>query len=202
MAPASRLPRAARRAQLIEAGAAAFLRRGFEKTSMEDVAQAAGVSRLIVYRNFESKEHLYRQILRQLLVDLGDAFSGLSFEEVAARGAATVIMPVARAHPDAFRLLWRDAWHQPSFEELGEELRTYVTVYAGAILAAFITDPVRLAWASRTAGAHLVDAICNWIDDGDPARDDEAAALVSAGLRALAVAWSHDPPPGAGPSGC
>jgi AcrR family transcriptional regulator len=194
MAPSSRLPRAARRAQLIEAGASAFLGRGFDKTSMEDVAQAAGVSRLIVYRNFESKEDLYRQILRQLLVDLGEAFSGLSFEEVAARGAATLIMPVARAHPDAFRLLWRDAWHQPPFHDLGEEFRSYVTVYARAILATFITDPVRLDWASRTAGAHLVDAICNWIDAGDPARDEELAATLSAGLRALALAWSDDDP--------
>lgn len=198
MAPSNRLPRAARRAQLIEAGAAAFLRGGFDNTSMEDVAQAAGVSRLIVYRNFDSKEDLYRQILRQVLVDLGDAFSGLSFEEVAARGAATVIMPVARAHPDAFRLLWRDAWHQPSFEDLGEEFRSYVTVYASAILARFITDRLRLDWAARTAGAHLIDSVCNWIDLGEPARDDELAATVSAGLRALAVAWSDGAAPDSG----
>lgn len=196
MPPQPRLPRAARRAQLIEAGASAFLARGYDKTSMEDVAQSAGVSRLIVYRNFESKEDLYRQILRQLLVDLGDAFSGLSFEEVAARGAATVILPVARAHPDAFRLLWRDTSRQPSFEDLGEELRSYVTVYARAILATFISDPLRLEWASRTAGAHLIDGICNWIDHGDPARDDELAAAVSDGLRALALAWSDEPVPG------
>jgi AcrR family transcriptional regulator len=198
MAASTRLPRAARRAQLIEAGAAAFLGAGYDKTSMEDVAQAAGVSRLIVYRNFESKEDLYRQILRQLLVDLGEAFAGLSFEEVAARGAATVILPVARSHPDAFRLLWRDAWRQPSFEDLGEELRSYVTVYARAILATFITDPVRLDWASRTAGAHLIDAICNWIDEGDPAADDELASAMSAGLRALALAWSDDDGSGRG----
>jgi AcrR family transcriptional regulator len=194
MAASSRLPRAARRAQLIEVGAAAFLGRGYDRTSMEDVAQAAGVSRLIVYRNFESKEDLYRQILRQLLVDLGDAFSGLSFEEVAARGAATVILPVARAHPDAFRLLWRDAVRQAPFEDLGEELRTYVAVYARAILAGFISDPVRLDWAARTAGAHLIDAVCNWLDDGDPAADDELGAAVSAGLRALAAAWSDRDP--------
>src|SRR5829696_1707617 len=107
MAGARRLPRAARRAQLIEAAASAFLRRGYDKTSMEDVAQVAGVSRLIVYRNFESKDDLYRQVLRQLLADLGEAFSGLSFEDVAERGAPTVVLPVARANPDAFRLLWR-----------------------------------------------------------------------------------------------
>lgn len=193
MARPTRLPRAERRAQLIEAAASAFAARGYEKTSMEDVAQAAGVSRLIVYRNFESKENLYRQVLRQLLADLGEAFSGLSFEDVAARGAATVILPVARSHPDAFRLLWRDAWHQPSFEDLAEEFRTYVTVYARAILSGFITDDVRLDWAARSAGAHLVDGICNWLDEGVAARDDELAGAMSAGLRSLADAWSDSP---------
>lgn len=190
---APRLPRAARRAQLIEAGAAAFLASGYEGTSMEDVARVAGVSRLIVYRNFESKEQLYREILRQLLADLGEAFSGLSFDDVAARGAANVILPVARAHPDAFRLLWRDAWRQPAFADLAAEFRTYVNVYARAILSGYLDDAVVLAWASHTAGALLVDGICHWLDEGDPARDAEISALMSEGLRALARAWSVTP---------
>src|SRR5215211_4455238 len=190
MAAASRLPRAARRAQLIEAAAAAFLGRGFDGTSMEAVAQAAGVSRLIVSRHFESKEDLYRQILRQVLVDLGTAVSGLSFGDVAERGAATIILPVARARPDAFRLLWRDAWHQAAFEDLAEEFRTYVIVYAKAILSSFIEEPTMLDWAARTSGAHLVEGICTWLDVGDPSRDDEVGVLMSDGLRALATTWS------------
>lgn len=189
MAPATRLPREARRAQLIEAGASAFLARGFDKTSMEDVAQAAGVSRLIVYRNFESKEDLYRQILREVLVQLGEAFAGLSFDDVAARGAATIILPLARQRPDAFRLLWRDAGTTGQFEDLAVEFRTYVSVYARAILSHFIDDETILDWAARTAGSFLVEGICNWLDHGDPARDAELAALMSQGLRDLAVAW-------------
>jgi AcrR family transcriptional regulator len=189
MAQTPRLPREVRRAQLITAAAAAFRDRGFDKTSMEEIAHAAGVSRLIVYRNFESKEDLYRQVLRQLLTDLGVAFDGLSFEDVAARGAATLIMPVARSHADAFRLLWRDAWHQPPFEDLAIEFRTYVTTFAKAILSTYIQDPALLDWASRTAGAHLVEGICNWLDDGDAGRDDELALIMTAGLRSLAAAW-------------
>lgn len=193
MAAPTRLPRAARQAQLIEAAASAFLVSGYERTSMEDVARQAGVSRLIVYRNFASKEDLYRQVLRVVLADLGVAFSGLTFSDVAERGAATVVLPVARAHPDAFRLLWRDAWHQPPFEDLAEEFRTYVTVYARAILRSFISAEARLDWAARSAGAHLVDAICNWLDAGDPAGDGEVATAISDGLRALATAWSDGP---------
>jgi AcrR family transcriptional regulator len=190
MAPTSRLPREARRAQLVDAAASAFLGDGYDKTSMDQVAQTAGVSRLIVYRNFGSKEDLYREVLREVLRDLGAAFEGLSFEAVAERGAATVIMPVARAHPAAFRLLWRDAWQQPPFADIAGEFRGYVSLYARAILATFIDDEAILTWATRTAGAHLVDAICNWLDDGDPSRDAEVADHISVGLRALAGAWS------------
>jgi AcrR family transcriptional regulator len=189
MAQTPRLPREVRRAQLISAAAATFRDRGFDKTSMEEIAQAAGVSRLIVYRNFESKEDLYRQVLRQLIADLAAAFQGLSFEVVAERGAATLIMPVARSHADAFRLLWRDAWHQPPFEDLAVEFRAYVTTFAKAILSTYIDDLALLDWAARTAGSHLVEGICNWLDEGDPARDGEIALTMTAGLRALAAAW-------------
>ena len=71
---ALRLPRAARREQLIRAAAAAFLSAGYDKTSMDDVAKAAGVTRLIVYRIFESKEALYVAVIASVLDDLGAQF--------------------------------------------------------------------------------------------------------------------------------
>ena len=176
MAAPTRLPRAARRAQLIEAAASAFLGRGFEKTSMEDVAQAAGVSRLIVYRNFESKEDLYRAVLRQLLVDLGEAFSGLSFEDVAERGAATVDAPgrpgpPRRVPPAVARRLAPAVVRRPrrGVPDVRHGLR------AGHPQRRSSPTRSRLDWAARSAGAHLVDGICNWLDAGDPARDDELA---------------------------
>jgi AcrR family transcriptional regulator len=131
MATSTRLPRAARRVQLLEAAARAFLDRGFDGTSMEDVAQEAGVSRLIVYRIFESKHELYRAVLAQVTSALADQFVGVGLDEIRTRGAARMMLPVARAHPDAFRLLWRHAWHEPAFVDQARELRTYVTFYAG-----------------------------------------------------------------------
>jgi AcrR family transcriptional regulator len=188
MAP-SRLPREQRRAQLLAAAAAAFRAGGYDKTTVDQIAQSAGVSRLIVYRSFESKENLYRQVLRDVLADLAARFVGLSFDDVADQGAASVILPVARAHPDAFRLLWRDAWHQPPFEDIAEEFRSYVTIFARAILSRYITDEVVLQWASLTAGAHLIEGICNWLDHGDPARDEAIAVMMTAGMRGLGAAW-------------
>jgi AcrR family transcriptional regulator len=194
MATSTRLPRAARRAQLLEAAARAFLDRGFDGTSMDDVAQAAGVSRLIVYRIFESKHELYRAVLAQVNGALAGQFVGVGVAEIRRRGAVTMMLPVARAHPDAFRLLWRQAWHEPDFAEQSRELRAYVSFYAAEILRPFIADRVMLDWAARSAGAHLLDGICNWLDVGDSERDDEFAAMMSAGLRALAGAWAGPRP--------
>ncbi len=189
MAGTQRLPREARRAQVVEAAARAFLQGGYDGTAMDDVAAEAGVSRLILYRVFDSKPDLYRAVLRTVLDDLGVQFGDLSVEEVRERGAALIIMPVARAHPDAFRLLSRHAWHEELFEDVAAEFRSRVTWFARALLRPYIDDDLLLDWASRTAGAHLVEGICTWLDVGDPSRDDEVAAMLRDGIRATAAAW-------------
>lgn len=186
----SRLPREERRAQLLEAAAAAFLRDGYDGTSMEDVAQAAGVSRLIVYRIFESKDALYREVLQDVLDDLAAAFQPLTHDEVVTRGSTFLLLPLARKRPDAFRLLWRDAWHRPPFVDIAETFRGYLWAYARSVLSRTIHDDVMLDWASRSAGAHLVEGVCIWLDEGVPERDEEFASTVTAGMRALAVAWA------------
>ena len=58
-----RLTAAARKAQLIEIGLAAFARRGYEATSVEEIAERAGVSKPIVYEHFGGKEGLYAAIV-------------------------------------------------------------------------------------------------------------------------------------------
>ena len=49
------------------AATATFLRYGFKKTSMDDVAQAAGVSRQGLYLYFETKDLLFRETLQHLV---------------------------------------------------------------------------------------------------------------------------------------
>ena len=49
------------------AATATFLRYGFKKTSMDDVAQTAGVSRQGLYLYFETKDVLFREALQYLV---------------------------------------------------------------------------------------------------------------------------------------
>jgi AcrR family transcriptional regulator len=53
-----------RRAALLDAAFATFVRFGFRKTSMDDVAREAGISRQALYAYFADKEDLFRGAMR------------------------------------------------------------------------------------------------------------------------------------------
>lgn len=57
----------ARRRMLLDAAVGVFTRFGFRKTSMEDVARAAGVSRQGLYLLFSNKEELFRRAVEHFL---------------------------------------------------------------------------------------------------------------------------------------
>lgn len=58
-----RLPRAQRRAQLLEAAQTVFVRTGYHATAMEDIADEAGVSKPVLYQHFPSKHELFLELL-------------------------------------------------------------------------------------------------------------------------------------------
>jgi AcrR family transcriptional regulator len=63
----SRAPGSAQRQAILMAATAIFLRYGFKKTSMDDLAQAAGVSRQGLYLYFDTKDLLFREALQYLV---------------------------------------------------------------------------------------------------------------------------------------
>lgn len=58
-----RMPRAQRRAQLLELATRVFGEKGYQRTSMDDIAQSAGVTKPVLYQHFASKETLYSEVL-------------------------------------------------------------------------------------------------------------------------------------------
>jgi AcrR family transcriptional regulator len=183
-----RLPRAQRRAQLVDAAAAAFLSKGFDGTSMDEVAAAAGVTRLIVYRNYDSKAALYRAVLESVTDAMAAEFTDFDLESQRAVGVIAGLLRVARAHPAGFQLLWRHAAHEPEFVSFAREFLDVVDHYADELLAPFVPDAYR-PWASRTATAYVFEGISAWLDLGDPADDDGFRERHAAGLRQLVMAW-------------
>ena len=73
-----------RREALLEAAVGVFARYGYRKTSMDEVARAAGVSRQGLYLQFADKEELFRRAVNYKLAhNLSDAISALSDSRVA-----------------------------------------------------------------------------------------------------------------------
>ena len=64
--PASRLPAARRRRQLLDVALELFAARGYHTTSMNDIAEAAGVTKPVLYQHFRSKRELYLELLEDV----------------------------------------------------------------------------------------------------------------------------------------
>lgn len=76
-------PRVARsRAALLDAAATLFMRDGYGGTRMDDVAEAAGVSKRTLYNNFASKEALFREVVLSL-TGQAEQFAGEAAAELA-----------------------------------------------------------------------------------------------------------------------
>ncbi len=79
MSTARRLPPAARRAQLVDAALGVFATRAEDDVGLEDIAAAAGVTRNLLYRYFESRAEIQRaavtvaieRVAQRFLVDPG-----------------------------------------------------------------------------------------------------------------------------------
>ena len=188
---AVRLPRAERREQIVRAAAAAFLTAGYEKTSMEDVARAAGVTRLIVYRIFESKELLYLAVLNAVIDEMAIQFeSGLVLTPGdTGRSIVSTLLGIARRHPDGFRLLWRHASNQAEFHELYTLFKSAAEELAEGVIADIHPDPMVVHWAAASLVSHVYESICLWLDGGDPALDDQFLRMQSDGMRAMVTTW-------------
>jgi AcrR family transcriptional regulator len=72
----------ARQLALLDAAVAVFARFGYRKTSMDEVARAAGVSRQGLYLQFANKEELFRRAVEHTLSgQLGAAVAALTSAE-------------------------------------------------------------------------------------------------------------------------
>jgi AcrR family transcriptional regulator len=186
------LPRAERRTAILHGAARAFASTGFAATSMEDVAAACGVTKLIVYRHFGSKEELYREILQQVFDRLGEELrSELARPSRRGLGPRT-LLTVAREDPAAFTLLWRQAAHEPQFAAYAAELRSVSVAVVRDLGALDTGDALFDTWHSEVLFAWLVEATLTWLERGDAGRDDDFVRQTSAGFAALRATLTAD----------
>ncbi|HEY2811996.1 MAG TPA: TetR/AcrR family transcriptional regulator [Acidimicrobiales bacterium] len=78
--PAARLPAARRRRQLLDVALELFAARGYHATSMHEIAEAAGVTKPVLYQHFRSKRELYLELLEDVGGRLRDAIGKATSE--------------------------------------------------------------------------------------------------------------------------
>lgn len=101
-----------RRPQVLDAALKLFLRNGYEGTSMEQLAQAAGVTKPVIYACFDSKDELFRALLareeERILREVQSAFEGadLTDPEITLTQGFTGFLQAVAADPDVYRLIF------------------------------------------------------------------------------------------------
>ena len=185
---ARRLPREKRRESILDGATRAFACAGFAATTMPEIAAESGITPLIVYRHFDSKEQLYRAILERVSsrltreLDAGPEPDGFGI-------GARSVLSAARQDPDGFCLLWRHAAREPVFSSYAVELREWAVGAAARSLGERV-PPDALAWAAHAVVGYLVEAVLNWLEFGNPKRDALFVTATNAALRAGVKAWS------------
>lgn len=179
------LRREERQAAILKGAAAAFARSGFAATSMDDVATECGVSRLILYRHFDSKEELYRAVLQRVFVRQAEELvRALESGNVRGLGFRT-LLTVAREQPDGFTLLWRHAAREPQFAEYARGQRQAAVDAVLSLMTLDSGDAMLDRFTGELVYGWLVEGVLTWLEIGDPARDEEAVERAATMLRAI-----------------
>jgi AcrR family transcriptional regulator len=188
-----------RRAQLLDVARQLFAERGFEATSIEEIANRAGVSKPIVYEHFGTKEGIYEVVkdreVQALINQITEALVG-DHPRILLEQAASALLTYVETQTDGFRILVRES---PVASTTGVFASVIgdIAVQVEYILAAQFKARgynTKLAPLYSHALVGMVALVGQWwLDARKPSRDDVAAHLVN-------LAWNGlgnlEPKPG------
>jgi AcrR family transcriptional regulator len=121
------------RARLLEAAATVFARRGYERASVEEIAETAGFTKGAVYAHFASKDELFLAMVDERFQRRAEAICRAWADDrnplEQARDSAAEFMSFVDSDPD-WGLLFFETWvHAVRNPELGRELvKRYATL--------------------------------------------------------------------------
>ena len=133
--PSKRLPADVRRQQLLTVALRLFGARGFEATTMDDIAEAAGVTKPLLYQHFASKRALYLELLesvaQSLLEAIGKAVAEAEGPRQQVEGGFAAYFHLVVSQADAFSLLFGS--DVPDDPELSKVVRHVEDMLAEAV---------------------------------------------------------------------
>lgn len=189
--------RAATIAAILASARARFGVHGFEATSIDDIAESAGVAKGAVYHHFDSKEAIFAEVLEAVQAEILQTpppASAVANGDLADQIAAGVEHYLRTASAPRFRLIllidgpavlgWR-RWREIDDRYFGAGARM-----ASAALLGPDASPVEIDALTHLVMGAVMEAamVCATADDVD-----EAARSLSAGLRTLLKGLTHKP---------
>lgn len=190
----ARLPAPERRRQLLDVAVRVFAASSYTRASMNDIAEAAGVTKPVLYRHFPSKRALFLEVL----ADVGGRLRGAIAEATSTAGSPRAqvergfqaLFRFVGDEPEAFSLLLRSSrW---SIDEFAGEAHRFE--HDMAELVSSLIDVPGIDPDHRRQLAHgivgMADAAARvWLRDGREVPPDVLAArmaeLAWAGLRGV-----------------
>lgn len=181
----ARLPRSARRAQLLGAAQEVFVDRGYHAAAMDEIAERAGVSKPVLYQHFPGKLDLYLAILDlhtgELLAAVRQALA--STPDNKQRVEATIDAYFAFVDRDdmPFRLVFEsDLTNDPGVRARVERMQS-ATAAAIAEVIAEDTDlgPVEAELLGTALSGMAQVTARYWLQHGSQIPRDEAARLTA-----------------------
>ncbi len=182
-----------RREQLIEVSRRLFAEKGFEGTSVEEIAARAEVSKPVVYEHFGGKEGLYAVVVDRevgyLLARIESALADADRSRELVERAALALLDYVETHTDGFRILVRDS----SVASSSGSFASLLSDIASQVEGLLVTEFKRHGLDAKTAPMYaqmLVGMIALtgqwWLGARKPKKADVAAHLVNLAWNGLA----------------
>jgi len=182
----TRLPRSARRRQLLAAAQEVFVAQGYHSAAMDDIAERAGVSKPVLYQHFPGKLELYLALLDThcdaLVAKVQQAMEATTDNKERVSGAVRAYFDFVDHESGAFRLVFEsDLRTEPAVRERVERVE-------GACIAAITDTIISSTGVSRSRAELLASGLVGaaetaaqfWLAGGRQVPKAEAEALLAA----------------------
>lgn len=183
--PRVRMTGSERRHQLINIARSLFAERGYESTSIEEVAHRAGVSKPVVYEHFGGKEGLYAVVVdREMSALLDGITSSLTNNRYRPRVERVVLalLTYVEERTDGFRLLLRDSPASISSGTysslINDAVNQVASILAGDFTRRGLDPELAPLYAQALVGSVTMTAQW-WVEAREPSKEVVAAHLVN-----------------------
>jgi AcrR family transcriptional regulator len=181
----ARLPRLARRTQLLGAAQEVFVAQGYHAAAMDDIADRAGVSKPVLYQHFPGKLELYLALLDQhcesLVEAVREALASTTDNKLRVAATMNAYFEFVEHESGAFRLVFES---DLTNEQAVRERVNKVELDCAKLISAVIAEDTGLGPEESMVLAIGLTGISQvtaryWLTAGMPVPRDTAAQLIS-----------------------